>query len=263
MVEKRSIANNNKTRNHSISVKTACAAATMVIGIPILLILSAIAISSVSIFQLIYSQGPATRQQQDLNDLSFQTTSITVDGISYPLKYNITSDAADLVGATAEKESAKLILTIAPVKDGKLTITLPRNLTDYKIAEGKDGKFLVNINAKQATNFQEISSNKTARELEINFSKDDRVIEVVGTQMGQGDIATIKGQATEMTAPTMTNMTENVTRNNASGVKGNASQTGESMVNQTGEAAQTFVNKTAGILGNVTGEVSELFGANN
>jgi hypothetical protein len=172
VVEKRSIANNNKTPNHSISVKTACAAATMVIGIPILLILSAIAISSVSIFQLVYSQGPTTRQQQqDLNDLTFQTTSITVDGISYPLKYNITSDAAELVGAAAEKESAKLILTIAPIKDGKLTITLPRNLTDYKIAEGKDGKFLVNINAKQATNFQEISNNKTARELEINFSK--------------------------------------------------------------------------------------------
>jgi hypothetical protein len=66
-----------------------------------------------------------------------------------------------------------------------------------------------------------------------------------------------------MTAPTMTNMTENVTRNNASGVRGNASQNGESIVNQTGEAAQTFVNQTAGILDNVTGEVSELFGANN
>ena len=37
-------------------------------------------------------------------------------------------------------------------------------------------------------------------------------------------------------------------------------QTGKSIINNTGEAAQTFVNKTASVLGNVTGEVSELFG---
>ena len=56
-------------------------------------------------------------------------------------------------------------------------------------------------------------------------------------------------------------MRENV-RNNTSLAGGNASQTGESIVNQTGEAAQTFVNKTASALGNVSGEVSELFGGN-
>lgn len=159
-------------------------------------------------------------------------------------------------------------MTIAPTKDGKLTIILPRNVTDYKIAGGKDGMFVVNINAKQTTNFQEISNNRTARELEINFDKDDRVIEIIGTQMGQGDISTVKEEATEITSPppspnTTTNMTENVRNNNASPAAGdNASQTGESIVNQTGEAAQTFVNQTASAFGNVSGEVSELFGAN-
>jgi hypothetical protein len=126
--------------------------------------------------------------------------------------------------------------------------------------------FMVNINAKQTTNFQEISNNRTARELEFNFGKEDRVIEIIGTQMGQGDIGTVKEQATEeMTTSrppsspnTTTNMAENVT-NNASQVGANASQTGKSIVNKTGEAAQTFVNKTDSVLGNVT-EVSELFG---
>ena len=268
MPEKRSIVNNNnnkKTKNHSISTtRIAYAAATMVSGIPILLILSAIAISS-SVFtaQLVYSQGPPTRQQQqqqDLNDLIFQTTNVTVDGISYPIKYNITNDAAELVSTVAEKESVKLIMTIAPTKDGKLTIILPRNVTDYKIAGGKDGMFVVNINAKQTTNFQEILNNRTARELEINFGKDDRVIEIIGTQMGQGDIVTVKGEkATEITSPppslNTTNMTENVKNNASLAAGGNASQTGESIVNQTGEAAQTFVNKTASALGNVSGEV--------
>ena len=162
-------------------------------------------------------------------------------------------------------------MTIAPTKDGKLTIILPRNVTDYKIAGGKDGMFVVNINAKQTTNFQEISNSRTARELEFNFGKDDRVIEIIGTQMGQGDISTVKEEEaieiTTLPSPspnTTTNMTENVRNNNASPTAGgdNASQTGESIVNQTEEAAQTFVNKTTSALGNVSGEVSELFGAN-
>ena len=278
----RIINHNKKRQSHSINnttIKTASVATTMVIGmIPILLILSAIVVISllsVSTFQLAYSQGspPTTRQQQqqqDLDDTRFQTANVTIDGISYPIKYNITNDdSAKLVSTAAQKESAKLIITIAPTKDGRLTIILPRNATDFKIAGGKDGMFVVNINAKQTTNFQEISNNKTARELQINFGKDDRVIEIIGTQMGQGDIGTVREQATEemtTTSPssspnTTTNMTEENVPNNASQAAGaNASQTGKSIVNNTGEAAQTFVNKTASVLGNVTGEVSELFG---
>lgn len=68
---------------------------------------------------------------------------------------------------------------------------IPRNLTGYKVAGGKDGKFVVNINAKQ-TDFQEILNNQTTRGLEINFGKDDRVIEIVGTQMGQADISNVR-----------------------------------------------------------------------
>lgn len=49
---------------------------------------------------------------------------------------------------------------------------------------------------------------------------------------------------------------------NASQAGANISQTGSSIVNQTGEAAQTFVNKTTSVLGNVTGEVTELFDSN-
>jgi hypothetical protein len=61
----------------------------MVIGISIHLILSTIAILSSSyVFtaQLVYSQGLPThqqQQQQDLDDLIFQTTNVTVDGISF------------------------------------------------------------------------------------------------------------------------------------------------------------------------------------
>jgi hypothetical protein len=87
------------------------------------------------------------------------------------------------------------------------------------------------------------ANNQTTRDLEINFGKDDRVIEIIGTQMGQGDIAKVREQATELTAE------------NASLAGTNVSQTGASIVDQTGEAAQGFVNKTTSVLGNITGEI--------
>jgi hypothetical protein len=232
--------------SHSISTKTAYVI-LMMIGMPILLALSAIAASPSSAIQLVYSQGPPRgEQQQELSGMNFQTTNVTLDGVSYPVKYNITDNAAEVLSMAPDKESFKLVITIAPTKDGKLTLMIPRNLTDFKVAGGKDGKFVVNINAKPITNFQEFSNNQTSRGLEVNFGKDDRVIEIVGTQMGQADISKVKEQATEA-APTVTS--------NASEAAANASKTGGSIVNQTGEAVQTFVNKTTGILGNISGEI--------
>ena len=144
----------------------------------------------------------------------------------------------------ADRDAFKQTITIAPTKDGKLTVMIPRNLTDYKVAGGKDGKFVVNINAKQVTDFQEILNNQTTRGLEINFGKDDRVIEIVGTQMGQADISNVREQTMETAPATI-----------ASEATANTSKTGGSIVNQTGEALQTFVNKTTGVLGNISGEI--------
>ena len=64
--------------------------------------------------------------------------------------------------------------------------------------------------------------------------------------MGQADISKVKEQAIE---------TEPTVRRNASQASANTSGTGGSIVNQTGEAVQTFVNKTTGVLGNITGEI--------
>ena len=245
-----------KNMYHSVNGKNVYMI-TKVISIPILLVITTLAMVYSSSVQVGYSQSQDLNRQQETTDLSFQTIDVTLDGANYPVKYNITDDAAEVLSMVADKESFKLITTIAPTNDGKLTVMIPRNLTDYKVAGGKDGKFVVSINARQITDFQETSNNQTTRGLEINFGKDDRVIEVTGTQMGQGDIATVTEQASEM-SPT----TDAEIRDNASQAGANVSQTGSSIVNQTGEAAQTFVNKTASVLGNVTGEVTELFDTN-
>ena len=74
-------------------------------------------------------------------------------------------------------------LTIQPTgKNGKLTIDLPRNLIDYKLAGNKDGNFVVHNNGKQNVpiNVKEISNNPTSRTLSIDFGSSDRVIEIIG-----------------------------------------------------------------------------------
>ena len=42
---------------------------------------------------------------------------------------------------------------------------IPKNLTDSKVAGGKDRESVVGINAKPSTNFQETSKNQTTRGL--------------------------------------------------------------------------------------------------
>lgn len=210
-------------------------------------VLLATAIAHPPSIQSVYSQGPALNQQQDENNLAFKSFNVTLDGIDYPIRYNMTDNAGEIQSIVADKDSFKLITTITPTKDGKLTVILPRDLIDYKVAGGKDGKFLVNINAKPISTYQEIAGNKTSRGLEIDFGKDDRAIEIVGTQMGLADIAKVKKEATEVTSPAST---QNVTNN--------ASQSEPSITNKTIEGAETFVNKSASVLGNLTGEVGEL-----
>jgi hypothetical protein len=63
--------------------------------------------------------------------------------------------------------------------------------------------------------------------------------------MGQADISDVREQTMEA-APAGTNASE---------ATANASETGGSIVNQTDEALQTFVNKTTGVLGNISGEI--------
>ena len=194
-----------------------------------------------------YSQVSGLNRQQNADNLTFKSFNVTLDGITYPIRYNITDNAGEIQSIVADKDSFKLISTITPTKDGKLTVILPRDLIDYKVAGGKDGKFQVNINAKPISTYQEIPSNRTTRGLEIDFTKNDRAIEVVGTQMGLADIAQVKEEATEATPQ---NSTQNVTNN--------TSQTEQSITNKTIEGAESFVNKSASVLGNLSGEVGEL-----
>jgi hypothetical protein len=276
MLQKKQTQLNNKCR------KVCAVKMTLtIIVIPIMLILSITAISLLSYSPSSYSTH-SVYAQQSADNLNKNTANVNVEGNNYPLKYNITNNAR-VSSIVAQKEAAKLIVTIEPTKEGKLTINLPRELIDYKIAGNKDGNFIVQVNAKQVSNFKEIipstttasNDSQASRTLEINFGPGDRTIEIIGTQMAQASVATIKKQAQKEEAAAVSaataaainktkeslpankkTMTNNITTgSNTSQVKTNASQAsggGASILNKTGEAAKTIANKTTGILSNIT-----------
>lgn len=112
-----------------------------------------------------------------------KTVNVTVNGKNYPVKYSINN--GQVFSIVADKAGTKLVVTIQPTKNGKLTVDLPRNLIDYKLAGNKDGNFVVHINGKQnvPVNVKQIASSPTSRTLSIDFGSGDRVIEIIGTQM--------------------------------------------------------------------------------
>jgi hypothetical protein len=67
-------------------------------------------------------------------------------------------------------------------RGGNTTIELPRHVMDSKGASNADTKFLVKIDGK-GVDYKEIANNANGRTLSINFSKDNRLVEIIGTQM--------------------------------------------------------------------------------
>jgi hypothetical protein len=112
-----------------------------------------------------------------------QVTSVFVNGKNYPLKYSITT--GKLLGVVEDKDKTTLIAVISALSDkGTLNIEIPRNILDAKGQSNADAKFVAHVDGKDAT-FRETSNNPTARTLSIDFNKDARLIEIIGTQATQ------------------------------------------------------------------------------
>jgi hypothetical protein len=235
----------------------------IIIAIPIMLILSVTTIPSSPSSPSSFSFSPilSVYAQQSVDNQNMTTANVNVDNNTYTIKFNTTN--ARVLGIAPEKESAKIAVTIEPTKEGKLTINLPRELIDYKIAGNKDGNFIVHINGKQISSFNEnthaAGGNKTSRTLDINFGTGDRTIEIIGTQMAQAPFAVIKKQVqNEEAAASAANKTKEVSSiGNKTTMAKNVTNTSQpanaaSILNKTGEVAKTFVNKTTGVLSNMT-----------
>jgi len=106
---------------------------------------------------------------------------LTFNGKTFPIKYTITG--GKLVGILADKERSTLVLVLNPsANGGNFTTELPRNLIDSKGASNADTKYLIKIDGK-GVDYKEVANNLNARILTIDFSKDNRFVEIIGTQM--------------------------------------------------------------------------------
>jgi hypothetical protein len=116
------------------------------------------------------------------------TTNITINHKSYPIKYSITN--GKVLSMVADQSNSKISASIQPYKNGKFTIELPRKVIDSKgqgiLRNMVDSKYIVHINGRAfGVSYNEILNNANARTLEVNFGEGDKVIEIKGTQMGK------------------------------------------------------------------------------
>ena len=113
------------------------------------------------------------------------------NGKSIPIKYMI--NTGKLLGVVLDKSRATLNAIISPVStssassagavdnnNGNLTIQIPRDVVDNKKEGNADAPFRVHVDGKDAT-FKENDNTKTTRTLSIQFGKDAKVIDIIGS----------------------------------------------------------------------------------
>ena len=102
-------------------------------------------------------------------------------GKTFPIKYTI--KGGKLVGMLDDKDRTTLVLVLNPsANGGNFTVELPRNVVDSKGPSNADTKYQIKIDGK-GVDYKEVANNVNARLLSIDFSKDNRFIEIIGTQM--------------------------------------------------------------------------------
>jgi hypothetical protein len=128
------------------------------------------------------SSSSATTSGANYNRTGFNNLYVlTFNGKTFPIKYTITG--GKLVGILADKDRSTLVLVLNPsANGGNFTTELPRNLIDSKGASNADTKYLIKIDGK-GVDYKEVVNNLNARILTIDFSKDNRFVEIIGTQM--------------------------------------------------------------------------------
>jgi hypothetical protein len=157
------------TRKLSPSILTV---STMVLSV----LLTSTFVSIVFMHKVAYAQSPNT------NAGFGETTNLSLpNGKSIPIKYMI--NTGKLLGVVLDKSRATLIATISPASadNGNLTIQIPRDVVDNKKEGNADAPFRVHVDGKDAT-FKEHDNTKTTRTLSIQFNKDSKVIDIIGSK---------------------------------------------------------------------------------
>ena len=202
--------NSNESMRNVIKISRNCTYAVRLTAIPIVLLLIVSVVQSVELAHAqnttsnatvgnaakttISSAGnktiiitpsiPAKSTSPVYNRTGFNNLYVlTINGKTFPIKYSITG--GKVVGLLADKDRTTLVLVLDPsAKGGNMTIELPRHVMDSKGASNADTKYHIKIDGK-GVDYKEVANNADARILSIDFSKDNRLVEIIGTQMTQ------------------------------------------------------------------------------
>jgi hypothetical protein len=131
---------------------------------------------------IVFMHKVAYAQSSNTNAGFGETTNLSLpNGKSIPIKYMI--NTGKLLGVVLDKSRATLIATISPASadNGNLTIQIPRDVVDNKKEGNADAPFRVHVDGKDAT-FKEHDNTKTTRTLSIQFNKDSKVIDIIGSK---------------------------------------------------------------------------------
>jgi predicted secreted protein with PEFG-CTERM motif len=96
----------------------------------------------------------------------------------FDVKYTIRGGTVESI--EIEPENLGLLVKINSLDDGKINLELSREYIDAEKQNGKDEKFIILIDDAQTT-YEEMQSDSTVREIEINFEKGDSEIQIMGT----------------------------------------------------------------------------------
>src|SRR5919199_952022 len=130
----------------------------------------------------IFIHKTAYAQSSNMNAGFGETTNLSLpNGKSIPIKYILNS--GKLLGVVLDKSRATLIATLSSTSadNGNLTIQIPRDVVDNKKEGNADAPFRVHVDGKDAT-FKETTNSKTTRTLSIQFGKDAKVIDIIGSK---------------------------------------------------------------------------------
>ena len=140
----------------------------------VLILLTLSFISTMFVHKAVYAQSSNTGFGN--------TTNLSLpNGKSIPINYLI--NTGKILGVVLDKSRATLSVNISsPSADdnGHLTIQIPRDVVDNKKEGNADAPFRVHVDGKDAT-VRETASNKTTRTLSIQFNKDAKVIDIIGS----------------------------------------------------------------------------------
>ena len=126
------------------------------------------------------SKSSAAQSSNNRTGFSY-VSNLVLKSKTFPIKYNITN--GKLLGIVGDKDKTTLVLLIGGAMDnGKLMVELPRNVIDAKGQGNTDTKYNVKID-NRGVDYKEVGTNLNARILQIDFGKNDRMMEITGTQM--------------------------------------------------------------------------------